>query len=95
MGSEIFIRDRINIPVLKITLMENVIGHQPYGLILELDETVTGISCYEMVDRLKQGNPPIWTRVREGEDFIILHAFGLGLGEDIVVGNTIAEIVRS
>ena len=84
-----------NIPGVTITRIENVIGHQPYGLTLELDETVTGISCYQMVDRLKQGNPPIWTRVRDGEDFIILHAFGLGSGEDLVVGNTIAKMLRS
>jgi D-glucosaminate-6-phosphate ammonia-lyase len=80
-----------DIPGVTVTLSDNVIGHQPYGVILELDENITGISCYQLVERLKQGNPPIWTRVRDGEDFIILHAFGLAQNEDIAVGRRIAE----
>jgi len=83
-----------NIPGVTVTLSDNPIGHQPYGVTLELDERITGISCYQLVDRLKQGNPPIWTRVREGEHFIILHAFGLAESEDIAVGRGIAELVN-
>lgn len=83
-----------NIPGVTVTLSDNPIGHQPYGVTLELDERITGISCYQLVDRLKQGNPPIWTRVREGEHFIILHAFGLAENEDIAVGRGIAELVN-
>ena len=82
-----------NIPGVTVTLSDNLIGHQPYGVTLELDESITGISCYQLVDRLKQRNPPIWTRVREGEPFIILHAFGLAESEDIAVGRGIAELV--
>ena len=82
-----------NIPGVTVTLSDNLIGHQPYGVTLELDESITGISCYQLVDRLKQRNPPIWTRVREGEPFIVLHAFGLAESEDIAVGRGIAELV--
>jgi hypothetical protein len=45
------------------------------------------------VDRLKAGDPPIWTRVREGDTGIVLHAFGLNEGEDKVVGATIAALL--
>ena len=81
------------IPGVTVTLSANVIGHQPYGVTLDLDEKITGISCSQLVEQLKQGNPPIWTRVRDGEHFIILHAFGLADDEDIAVGRRIAELV--
>ena len=76
-------------------LMDNIIGHQPYGVTLEIDASVTGISCHDVVDRLKQGDPPIWTRVRAGESGIVLHAFGLNEGEDTIVGSRIAALFDS
>ena len=42
--------------------------------------------------RLKEGDPPVWTRVREGEDFIIMHVFGLAEGQDTYVGQRIAAL---
>ena len=36
--------------------------------------------------------PPIWTRVRDGEDQIIIHVFGLKDGEDALVGQRIAGL---
>ncbi|PKB79403.1 MAG: hypothetical protein BZY88_13545 [SAR202 cluster bacterium Io17-Chloro-G9] len=80
------------IPGVKATLMDNIIGHQPYGVTLEFDPAVTGMTCQEVVDKLKAGDPPIWTRVREGDSWIILHAFGLNEGEDKVVGERIAAL---
>jgi hypothetical protein len=59
---------------------------------LEIDATVTGMSAHEVVDRLKAGDPPIWTRVRAGDTGILLHAFGLNEGEDKVVGERIAAL---
>ncbi len=82
------------IPGVKTQLIDNIIGHQPYGVTIEVDPTVTGLSCQDVVDRLKQGDPPVWTRVREGDSWIILHAFGLNDGEDHVVGERIAELFR-
>ena len=73
------------IPGVKTQLIDNIIGRQPYDVILEVEPTVTGLSCQDMVERLKQGDPPVWTRVREGDSWIILHAFGLNDGEDQVV----------
>lgn len=80
------------IPGVKAQLIDNIIGHQPYGVILEVDAAVAGISCQDVVDQLKQGDPPIWTRVREGDSWIVLHAFGLNDGEDQVVGERIAAL---
>ena len=82
------------IPGVTAELIDNIVGHQPYGVTLEVDEAITGISCHDIVDRLKSGEPPIWTRVREGDTGIILHAFGLNEGEDDIVGNRIAELFR-
>ena len=80
------------IPGVTVELLENIIGHQPYGVTLEVDSSVTGISAHDVVDLLKAGDPPIWTRVREGDTGIVLHAFGLNEGEDKIVGQRIAAL---
>jgi L-seryl-tRNA(Ser) seleniumtransferase len=80
------------IPGVTVQLSDNIIGYQPYGVTLEIDATVTGMSAHEVVDRLKAGDPPIWTRVRAGDTGILLHAFGLNEGEDKVVGERIAAL---
>ncbi len=74
----------------KVELIENVIGHLAFGVQLEVDESVAGLSVHDVVERLKQGDPPVWTRVREGEDWITIHIFGLADGEDKIVGERIA-----
>jgi hypothetical protein len=66
----------------------------PYGLTLEVDPSVTGLTVYDVVTRLKEGDPPIWTRVRDGEDWIAIHVFGLNEGEDKIVGQRIAELFK-
>ena len=80
------------IPGVTVELLDNIIGHQPYGVTLEVDSSVTGISAHDVVDLLKAGDPPIWTRVREGDTGIVLHAFGLNEGEDNIVGQRIAAL---
>ena len=82
----------LGIPGVTVELIDNIIGHQPYGVTLEVDSSVTGFSAHDVVDRLKAGDPPIWTRVREGDTGIILHAFGLNEGEDKIVGQRIAAL---
>ena len=79
-----------NIPGLKAEMMDNIIGHQPFGVSLEVDADAAGFSAQELVDRLKAGDPPIWTRVRDGENHIDIHVFGLYEGEERVVGERIA-----
>ena len=82
----------MGIPGVKVESIANIIGHQPYGVNIEVDPAVTGMTNQDVVDRLKAGDPPVWTRVREGEDRITLHAFGLYPGEDEVVGQRIAAL---
>ena len=77
---------------LKATLIDNVIGHQPFGVRIEIDEANTNKKLSDLVLGLKQGDPPIWTRVREGEDCIDIHVFGLNKGEDRIVGQRISEL---
>ena len=70
------------IPGLRAEMIENVIGHQPYGLNIWVDKTVAGFDVYELRDKLRDGDPPIWTRVRDEDDYITIHMFGLNPGED-------------
>jgi hypothetical protein len=76
----------------KTQLIDNILGHQPFGVRLDFDPKVCGLTGKEVVDRLKAGNPPIWTRVREGEDYILIHVFGLYEGQDKLVGERIAAL---
>jgi hypothetical protein len=74
--------------------IDNIIGHQPFGLNLHVDESVTGMTAHDVVDQLKQGDPPIWTRVKDWEDFITIHVFGLNEGEEKIVGQRIADLFK-
>ncbi len=80
------------IPGVDVQLIDNVVGHMPWGLDLKVDQAVTGLSVQDVVDRLKAGDPPVWTRVREGESWITIHVFGLKDGEDQFVGERIAAL---
>ena len=51
-----------------------------------------GITLQGIVDELKTGDPPIWTRVVKGEDSITIHGYGLSEGQDKIVGDRIAAI---
>ena len=82
------------IPGLRAELIDNVIGHHAYGLNLWVDSAVAGFDIYDLRDRLKDGDPPVWTRVRDDEDFITIHMFGLNPGEEITVGERIAALFR-
>ncbi|HJN87299.1 MAG TPA: hypothetical protein QGI03_09165 [Dehalococcoidia bacterium] len=53
---------------------------------------MTGMTIQDVSAKLKEGDPPIWTRVRDGQDWITLHTFGLAEGEDKIVGARIAEL---
>ena len=77
---------------LKAVMLDNVIGHQPFGLELSVDPAASGMSAQDVVDKLKEGDPPIWTRVREGEENIVIHMFGMAEGEERIVGERIREL---
>ena len=80
------------IPGVSAQLITNVIGHHPFGVQLNVDPAVTGMTLQDVVAKLKEGDPPVWTRVRAGEDFIIMHVFGLMKGQDTIVGERIAAL---
>ncbi len=82
------------IPGLRAELIDNVIGHHAYGLNLWVDPAVAGFDIYDLRDRLKDGDPPVWTRVRDEDDFITIHMFGLNPGEEITVGERIAALFK-
>ena len=73
-------------------MLDNIIGHQPFGLDLRVDAAITGMTAADVVERLKAGDPPIWTRVRDWEDCITIHVFGLNEGEERIVGERIAGL---
>ena len=79
---------------LRAELIDNVIGHHAYGLNLWVDPAVAGFDIYDLRDRLKDGDPPVWTRVRDEDDFIAIHMFGLNPGEEITVGERIAALFK-
>ena len=83
-----------DVPGVKAELITNMMGHQPFGVDLEFYAAVTGMTAQDVVDKLKAGDPPIWTRVRPGEERIIIHVFGLNEGEEKVVGERIAELLK-
>ncbi len=80
------------VPGLRAQLIDNIIGHHAYGINLWVDPAVAGFDIYDLRDRLMAGDPPIWTRVRDGEDCITIHMFGLNPGEDSAVGERIAAL---
>jgi L-seryl-tRNA(Ser) seleniumtransferase len=90
--SMIMVNALAGIPGVSATFIENVIGHHAFGVKLDVDPVVTGLTNQDVVDRLKQGDPPIWTRVRDHETFIILTTFGLKPGEEQVVADRIAGL---
>ncbi len=80
----------------KAEIIDNIVGQQPYGVRLTLDTKAAGMTIQQLVDELKAGDPPIWTRMAgDTGDSMFLHIFGLNQGEEKVVGERIASILKS
>jgi len=90
--SQKFINILSDMPGINTKMIGNIIGHQPFGVELRIDETKTGMSAPKLVETLKEGDPPIWTRVRDGDDYIAIHMFGLKVGEEEIVAERIKEL---
>ena len=91
--SQIFINILAGTPGVDTMMINNIIGHQPFGVELRIDETKTGISPQQLVEALKENDPPIWTRVRDGDDYIAIHMFGLKVGEEKIVAERIKALL--
>jgi len=74
-------------------VINNIMGHQPFGVELTIDESIHGFNNAVLVEKLKQGDPPIWTRVSVGSEFVSIHVFGLSDGEPEIVGKRIAGLL--
>ena len=90
--SQTIIQALSGIDSVRAEMIDNVIGHQPFGVRIEVDAARAGLTARDMVDRLKQGTPSIWTRVRDGEEWMDVHVFGLADGEAEIVGDRMAAL---
>ena len=80
-----------NIEGVDVNIIDNIIGHQPFGLSLDIDSNIYKTTNEEFVEILKNSTPPIWTRVPDGEKTIVIHVFGMNLEQSNIVGRIIKE----
>jgi L-seryl-tRNA(Ser) seleniumtransferase len=93
--SQEILRPLQGIPGVTVSLNTNIMGHQPYGVFVSLDPDIVGFTNDDLVQKLRDGDPSIWTRVPEGATQLELHVFGLGDGQAELVGNAIAAAVKA
>ena len=74
----------------EVNLIDNIIGHQPFGLSLDIDEKFFNTTNEKFVEILKNSNPQVWTRVPDGEKSIIIHVFGMNQEQSEIV----AEVIK-
>ena len=63
-------------------------------MILSLDADIVGFSNDDLVKKLQNGDPSIWTRVSVDAPQIEIHVFGMSDGQPELVGNAIAAAVK-
>ena len=85
-----------NIAGVKAEIINNIIGNQPFGVKVEIDEKITGISAEQLVEKLKSLDTPIWTRngSNHEENILKLVPWALNPGEDKIVGENIAKLLK-
>ena len=82
-----------NVPGVSATLVDNIVAHQPFGVTVSVDEDVVGFNNEGLVTKLRELDPPIWTRTMDNAPLQI-HVFGLNPGEAELVGKSIAQVVQ-
>ena len=82
------------IPGVTAKINNNIMGHQPFGVILSLDSAIVGFTNDDLVEKLQNGNPSIWMRVAMDAPQIEIHVFGMSEGQPELVGNAIAAAVQ-
>ena len=92
--SQAILRPLKDIPGVTAELNTNIRAHQPYGVFVSVDADVVGFTNEDLVQKLRDGEPSIWTRVGLDKPRLELHVFGLGEGEAELVGNAIAAAVK-
>ncbi|MBR61314.1 MAG: hypothetical protein CL904_01455 [Dehalococcoidia bacterium] len=85
-----------HISTIDVAMIDNILGVQPFGLTITPNSTAD-FTVDDIIERLKAGDPPIWTRkaffAKEGEDYMEIHMFGLKPGEEKIVGDRIVEVL--
>ncbi|MBA31650.1 MAG: hypothetical protein CL748_03880 [Chloroflexi bacterium] len=74
--------------------IDNIMGHQPFGLLVDIDQNISMINNEILVEKLKDESPSIWTRINEGDSKICIHVFGLEKGQEEIVSETINRIMK-
>ena len=82
------------IPGVRAELINNVIANQPFGVQIDIDADVAGMTEEDVIAKLKENDPPIWTRIKLGGSGITIHVFGLSEGEDKIVGEAMADVLK-
>lgn len=82
-----------NVPGVSATLVDNIVAHQPFGVTVSVDEDVVGFNNEGLVTKLRELDPPIWTRTMDNAPLQI-HVFGLNPGEAELVGKSIAQVAQ-
>ncbi len=85
------VNDIKDIDGLEVKIIDNIIGHQPFGLNIDIDSKKIKSNNLDFVDVLKNSEPSIWTRVPDGKDTIEIHVFGMTLDQSKIVGKVIKE----
>ena len=83
----------MGLPGVTAELNTNIKGHQPFGVLVSVDPDVVGFTNDDLVAKLRDGDPSIWTRVSLDAPVLEIHVFGLGDGQAELVGNAIADAV--
>jgi seryl-tRNA(Sec) selenium transferase len=92
--SQTMLKPLQGIPGVRVELVNNVIANQPFGVKIDIDPDVAGTTVEDVVDRLKEHDPPIWTRPNPYGTGMVLHVFGLYEGEDKIVGEAMADVLK-
>ncbi|MCH8817442.1 MAG: aminotransferase class V-fold PLP-dependent enzyme [Chloroflexi bacterium] len=82
------------IPGVQVEADRDPTGASVFNLFLSIDESVTGVSEEEVVARLKDGDPPIWTRVNPYFGGLQVGTVGLNDGEEQVVAERLVAALR-
>ena len=80
-----------NIEGVTVKLIDNIIGHQPFGLSLDIDDKFFATNNEKFVEILKNSDPQIWTRVPDGENTIVIHVFGMTEEQSEIVSEVIKK----
>jgi L-seryl-tRNA(Ser) seleniumtransferase len=93
--SQEILRPLQGIPGVTAWLNPNIMGHQPYGVFVTLDYDIVGLSIDELIQKLKDGDPSVWTRrALDGADRLDIHVFGLVESEAELVGSAMAAVLK-